>query len=406
MNLYPVILAGGCGRRLWPLSPEAHPKQFLPLLEGSSPLQATLRRLQAIGGAQPATVVASVEHRFLVASQVKAMGHVLRRLYLEPCGRGTAPAVALVAQELAAEDPDAVMLVLPADPDIPDTAGFAEAVRTAGAAAAAGRLAIFGVEPRGPETGFGYIERGEALAAAPGCHDVAAFVEKPELEIAARFLETGRHYWNSGMFLFGARALLAELQRLDPELAAACGAAAMSCDVEAGGVRVIARAAFERCAPGSIDHAVLERTRLAAMVPVRFGWSDIGTWDALPETGEPRAARIVHRPWGHYEDIDAGCRYRVKRITVEPGQKLSLQWHHHRAEHWVVVSGTARVTRGDQVLLLAENQSAYIELGQVHRLENPGKVPLKIIEVQTGAYLGEDDIVRIEDVYQRTTQGA
>jgi len=487
-HLYPLILAGGSGTRLWPMSRESHPKQFLPLLEkldpglrrddvapskdgAQSPFQATLKRLEALGRVQPASVVASNDHRFLVAEQVKSSGHALRSLYLEPCGRSTAPALAVAAYDLVREDPDAVMLVLPADHDIPDAASFAEAVATGEIAARQGQLVVFGIAPRHPETGYGYIERGADLPTAPGCFRVASFVEKPELEIATRLIASGQHYWNSGMFLFGARAFLEELERLEPELAESCRAAAESCVVE-GLVRRLDRAAFERCRSISVDHAVLERTRLAAVVPARFRWSDIGSWDALWERGhaegegnechgdvqlhdvrasyvradrrlvvaigvedlvvvdtpdallvarrgetqrvreavdqikargrdEHRTHRLVHRPWGCYEDIDAGERFRVKRITVDPGQKLSLQYHHHRAEHWIVVSGTAKVTRGSETLLVTENQSIYIELGQLHRLENPGKVPLRLIEVQTGTYLGEDDIVRVEDVYQR-----
>ncbi len=471
MTLYPVILAGGSGTRLWPLSRESQPKQFIPLFAGSSPFQATLNRLESVDRAQLATVVASADHRFLVADQAKEANRKLRTTYLEPCGRGTAPALAVVAYDLLREDPQAVMLVLAADHDIPDEALFAEAVAAGEAAAAAGNLVVFGIEPRWAETGYGYIERGDDLPSAPGCFRVAAFVEKPELEIATRLAESGRHYWNSGMFLFGARTYLDELERLEPELAAACRAVAEA-SVEQPGARAIPKAAFEACRSISIDHAVLERTQLAAMVPARFRWSDIGSWDALwdraqkdadgndchgdvqlhdvensyihsdrrlvvgigledtvivdtPDAllvarrgdtqrvreaveqlkakhrNEHRTHRLVRRPWGCYEDIDAGERFRVKRITVDPGGKLSLQYHHHRAEHWIIVSGTARVTRGEEVTLLSENQSIYIELGQVHRLENPGKVPLRLIEVQTGSYLGEDDIVRVEDVYQR-----
>ena len=474
MTVYPVILAGGSGTRLWPMSRESWPKQFLPLLGEASPFQATLERLQAIEGCKPATIIASAEHRFLVKDQVAQCGAAMHALYLEPCGRSTAPAVALAAYELLKEDPEAIMLVLPADHDIPDAASFAECVQRGLPAAASGRLVIFGIEPRWAETGYGYIERGNPLASAPGCTRVASFVEKPELEIAQRLVSSGRHFWNSGMFLFGARAFLEEIERLEPELAALC----RQCVAPAqGGDIPIDAKAFSACKSISIDHAVLERTTRAAMVPASFSWSDIGSWEALwdrtskdeqgnecrgdvqlhdvsgslirahhrlvvgigledvvvvetPDAvlvarrsesqrvreaveqlksqgrGESRQHRRVARPWGTYEDIDQGDRFRVKRITVAPGEKLSLQYHHHRAEHWIIVSGTARVTRGEREFLLTENQSVYIEVGQVHRLENPGKVPLQLIEVQTGGYLGEDDIVRLEDVYQRVPAAA
>jgi mannose-1-phosphate guanylyltransferase/mannose-6-phosphate isomerase len=471
MSLYPVILAGGSGTRLWPMSRECFPKQYLPLLDGVSPFQATLKRIGRLGGVGPATVVSGSDQKFLVLDQIKRAGSTSRALYLEPTGRSTAPAVAVVANDLVREDPEAVMLVMPADHDIPDTEAFAKTVERGLPAAREGRLVIFGIEPRWAETGYGYIERGEALESAEGCFHVAAFVEKPELEIATRLVSSGRHFWNSGLFLFGARAFLNELERLEPELAAAAKAAAERCGSD-GLCRAVDRESFERCRSMSVDHAVLERTQRAAMVPAPFAWSDIGSWDALWDRGardaagndchgdvqlhgvansyihatgrlvvgigledtvvvetpdavlvakrgdtqrvreaveelkakarsEHRTHRLAHRPWGTYEDIDQGDRFRVKRITVAPGGKLSLQLHHHRAEHWIVVRGTARVTRGDQVMLLGENQSIYIEIGQLHRLENPGRIPLQLIEVQTGSYLGEDDIVRIEDIYQR-----
>ncbi|OHC69021.1 MAG: mannose-1-phosphate guanylyltransferase/mannose-6-phosphate isomerase [Rhodocyclales bacterium GWA2_65_20] len=471
MNIYPVILCGGAGTRLWPLSRESHPKQFLPLLRGRSPFQATLERLQGIADARTLLIVANQEHRFTVRDQVQAAGARPYRLYVEPCGRGTAPAVAVAACQLVREDPDAAMLILPADHDIPDHESFRHAVALGEAALHAQRLVVFGLAARRPETGYGYIERGESLAGAEGCYRVAHFVEKPELEIARSFVASGRHYWNSGIFLFGAAHFLAELDRLEPELAAACRNAAATVTQEHD-CRRIGAEAFARCRSISIDHAVLERTDAAAMVAATFPWSDIGSWHALwdvadkdahgnvtqgdvhlydvedsyvhssrrvvvgiglknlvivetadallvatrentqhvkeavellraQERDECRTHLRVNRPWGHYEDVDGGERFRVKRITVNPGARLSLQLHHHRAEHWVVVRGTARVTRGDEVVLLCENQSTYIPVGVAHRLENPGKIPLEVIETQSGSYLKEDDIVRLQDAYHR-----
>ena len=472
MKIYPVVLAGGSGTRLWPMSREACPKQFLPLFDDTTPFQATLARLP--DSVQPITIVTHIDHRFLVRDQARASGRALRTMYLEPAGRSTAPALAVVAYDLMKEDPDAVLLALPSDHDIPDREAFAQAIERGSRAAALGDLVVFGVEARWPETGYGYIERGADIDAAEGCYKVASFVEKPELEIATRLVASGNHYWNSGIFLFPAKTYVEELERLQPELAAAARATAECTTTEEECLRIDGTA-FAKCAALSIDFAVLERTQRVAVAPAQFRWSDIGSWDALWERAqhdprgnatqgdvrmhdvsgsyihaqhrlvvgiglrdtvvietpdallissrgstqrvrevveqlkvEGRSERVthrtVHRPWGHYEDIDAGDRFRVKRITVEPGGKLSLQWHKHRAEHWVVVSGTAKVTRGDEVLYLGENQSIYVGVGVLHRLENPGKVPLKIIEVQTGSYLGEDDIVRVDDVYHRADE--
>ena len=471
MRIYPVILSGGSGTRLWPMSREACPKQFLPLLKGRSPFQATLERLRAVAGLQPPLIVASQEHRFLVLDQLKAAGVTPLGIYLEPCGRNTAPAAAVAASSLLSDDPDALMLVLPADHDIADEQSFGRAVLVGAAAAQAHWLVVFGIEARWPETGYGYIERGDALASPEGCYRVAKFVEKPEVEIARRYVASGQHYWNSGIFLFGAARFLGELRRLQPELEVACQEAACTLSEDHGCCR-IDPAVFSRCSSISIDYAVLEHTDAAAVVPAGFRWSDIGSWNALWDSAEKdahgnvisgdaqvsgvsnsyvssthrlvvaigldnvaivetpdallvahrrdaqcvreaverlksqgrpecSAHRTVRRPWGHYEDVDAGERFRVKRITVDPGAKLSLQFHHHRAEHWVVVRGTARVTRGEDTSLLTENQSTYIPAGMRHRLENPGKIPLEIIEIQSGGYLAEDDIMRIEDAYQR-----
>ena len=471
MNLYPVILSGGSGTRLWPMSRELRPKQFIPLLGGCTPFEATLKRLQALGCARAPLVVSNREHRFLVQDQFRGAGSAPARMYLEPFGRNTAPAAAVVAYSMLREDPDALMLLVPADHDIPDEEAFCRSVEAATAAAEQDLLLVFGLEPRWAECGYGYIERGAPIDSLKDCFRVQSFVEKPEIEIAQALAASGRHYWNSGMFVFGARRFASELERLEPALAAACREAADGAREDHGAV-LIDEAAFARCRAVSIDYAVMERTDRAAVLPASFSWSDLGTWHSLWEAsdkdrdgnvvrgdvhldgaknsylhathrllvgigiedlvvvetpdallvarrhdsarvreaverfkgeGRPecRDHRTVHRPWGCYEDIDAGERFRVKRITVNPGGKLSLQLHHHRAEHWVVVKGTARITRGEQTMLITENQSTYIPLGVRHRLENPGKLPLQIIEVQSGAYLAEDDIVRFEDSYHR-----
>ncbi|MBI3043026.1 MAG: mannose-1-phosphate guanylyltransferase/mannose-6-phosphate isomerase [Betaproteobacteria bacterium] len=471
MHIYPVILSGGSGTRLWPMSRESCPKQFLPLLNGRSPFQATLGRLNGFKGLQPPLIVTNQEHRFLALDQIKATGITPLGVYLEPFGRNTSPAAAVAAISLLSDDPDAIMLVLPADHDIPDEQAFRQAVSAGTAAAQAQRLVVFGVEARWPETGYGYIERGEPLGQLEGCYQVARFVEKPEFELARRFVESGRHYWNSGIFLFSAARFIGELRRFQPEVEAVCQDVAGNLIEDHGCCRIDA-AHFARCRSISIDYAVLEHTEAAAVVPGAFRWSDIGSWNALWEAADKdaqgnvtqgdvhvdgvsgsciyatqrmvvaiglenlviaetpdallvagrneaqrvreaverlrsegrtqcRAHRTVYRPWGCYEDVDSGDRFRVKRITVNPGAKLSLQLHHHRAEHWVVVSGTARITHGEEVTLLTENQSTHIPLGVRHRLENPGKIPLQIIEIQSGAYLAEDDIVRIEDAYHR-----
>jgi mannose-1-phosphate guanylyltransferase/mannose-6-phosphate isomerase len=470
-DIHPVVLSGGSGTRLWPLSREAMPKQFLPLTDGRSPFQATLSRLKSIERCAPPVVVANKEHRFLLADQFRAMACTPGTLYLEPFGRNTAPAAGVVAYALMERDPAAMMLLVPADHEISDDLAFQSAVLAGADAAAAGSLVVFGIEPRWAEPGYGYIERGEKLEASPGCYRVSSFIEKPELEIAQALVEGGRHYWNSGIFLFKAARFVEELERFEPVLAQACRAVALE-TLEEDGVRAISEASFTRCRSVSIDYAVIERTDAAVVVPAPFAWSDIGSWHSLwdgstkdahgnvtmgdvyldgvknsylrsshrlvvgigvedvvvvetpdalliarqGDTGRVRDAvehlkatkrneclvhRRVHRPWGYYEDIDQGERFRVKRITVNPGAKLSLQLHHHRAEHWVVVRGTARITRGDKSMLLTENQSTYIPVGVHHRLENPGKLPLQIIEVQSGAYLEEDDIVRLEDSYHR-----
>jgi mannose-1-phosphate guanylyltransferase/mannose-6-phosphate isomerase len=466
-----VILSGGSGTRLWPLSRRSMPKQFLPLLGPESPLQATLARLQGMPDSERPILVTGTEHRFIVAEQLRMSGVAPHSILLEPEGRNTGPAIAAAALSVLSEDPDAHLLVLPADHHVSDLEAFHSAVSSGMDASAAGYFSIFGIPPLWPEPGYGYVRRGTGIEGLPGCHRVDQFIEKPEAEIAARLCESGEYLWNSGMFVLPAALVVAELESLQPLLVASCRQAVANAKHEGDFVRLDA-AAFARCPPVSIDHALMEHTGRAAMVRADFAWSDIGSWKALWETqdhdksgnvvagdvhtdgarncyihsssrmlvgigiedlvivetpdavlvtgrdevhrvgplierlrergrSECTTHRTVYRPWGTYEDIDSGHRFRVKRITVTPGGKLSLQIHHHRAEHWVVVSGTARVTRGEEVLLLTENQSTYIPVGTAHRLENPGRIPLQIVEVQSGAYVGEDDIVRIEDVYSR-----
>jgi mannose-1-phosphate guanylyltransferase / mannose-6-phosphate isomerase len=466
--LVPVILSGGAGTRLWPLSRELYPKQLLPLVGKHTMLQDTLLRLDGLAIAAP-VVVCNEAHRFLVAEQLRVIKRAAQAIILEPAGRNTAPAIALAAHAArkAAGD-DALLLVLPADHVIRDAAAFRSAVQVAAASAAAGSLATFGVVPQSPETGYGYIRRGAAAGAAFG---IAQFVEKPDAARAAEFLASGDYYWNSGMFLFGAGRYLAELARHAPDIAAACEQAFEGATHDLDFTRVEAKA-FAACRSESIDYAVMEKTEQAVVVPLDAGWSDVGSWSSLQaaceadadgnvlqgdviaedtsgcyvhaesrlvatvglrdhvvvETkdavlvaprdkaqdvkslvnrikatgrGEHLLHREVFRPWGSYDSLENGERFQVKRLSVRPGAVLSLQLHHHRAEHWVVVSGTARITKEDEVFLLEENQSTYIPIGVKHRVENPGKIPLHIIEVQSGGYLGEDDIVRFEDQYGR-----
>jgi len=466
--LQPVIMAGGSGSRLWPLSRQLNPKQFLALVSPEMTLlQATIQRLEGLDAAAP-HLICNEEHRFLAAEQLRQLGLEVDIL-LEPVGRNTAPAIALAALHSIAEGEDPVLLVLAADHLIRDTAAFQQSVHQAMPLAYAGKLVTFGIVPTHPETGYGYIEQGGVLE--EGGFAVSRFVEKPDAVTAADYLTQGNFFWNSGMFLFRASVYLAELEKFRPDILAACRKAHESCQRDMHFIRVD-RDAFAACPDDSIDYAVMEKTEQAAMVPLDGGWSDIGSWAALWEVSDKDDAgnvlngdvlahqcrdihihadsrlvtavgvqdlvivetkdavlvahrdqvqdvknvveqlcrdgrqehinhREVYRPWGMYDSIDNGHRYQVKRITVKPGAKLSTQMHHHRAEHWIVVSGTAKVCIGGETVLLTENQSTYIPVGQIHSLENPGRIPLELIEVQSGAYLGEDDIVRFDDQYGR-----
>ena len=487
MTLQPIILSGGSGTRLWPLSREHYPKQLLTFVGEHSLLQATALRVNDLAVTQsaditmaPPLIVCNEEHRFLVAEQVRELGKGEAGIILEPLGRNTAPALTLAALALEKAGDDPVMLVMPADHVIRDQAAFNAAVITAAGLAGAQYLVTFGIVPAGPETGYGYIRLGEAVAgAAAPAHRVAAFVEKPDLATAQSYVDAGDYLWNSGLFVMKASVWLKAMAHYRPDIVAACRRAYEGGARDSDFYRVD-KAAFTACASDSIDYAVMEKLALepagglrAAVVPLAAGWSDVGAWPAIWDVGvadadgnvskgdvlaystrnsllyaehrlvavvglddmvvvetadavmvahksqaqdvkkivehlkagnrsERLTHRRVYRPWGSYEGIDAGERFQVKRIVVKPGAALSLQMHHHRAEHWIVVRGTAKVTRGTEAFLLTENQSTYIPIGVQHRLENPGTLPLEIIEVQSGAYLGEDDIVRFEDVYGRS----
>ena len=471
MKIQPVILSGGSGTRLWPLSRKMFPKQFINLHGTRTMLQETLCRLDGLDLAAP-VVVCNEDHRFIVAEQLRQMEVSRPSILLEPVGRNTAPAIALAAlHEQASGGEDTLLLVLSADHVIPDAKAFRAAVEQAVEPARQGRLATFGIVPDKAETGYGYIRKGGELSNS--IHEIDRFVEKPDQATAEAYLESGDYLWNSGMFLFSAGAFLAELEQYHPEILAATRKAMQQEQRDLDFIRVDEEA-FAACPAESIDYAVMEKTDRAVVVPLDAGWNDIGSWSALWDVndkdgqgnsihgdvllvdarnnlamsesrllaavgvddlimvetkdavlvahkdksqevkqiveqlkaaGRPETDfhRVVYRPWGCFDSIEEGERFKVKRISVKPGAKLSLQMHHHRAEHWVVVSGTARVQRGEETRILTENDSIYIHVGEKHSLENPGKMPLELIEVQTGSYLGEDDIVRFEDRYGRET---
>jgi len=470
-NIIPVILSGGSGTRLWPLSRALYPKQLQPLASDRSMLQETALRVRADDLFEGPLIVASNEHRFIIAEQLRQVGVAPKGIMLEPAARNTAPAAAAAALSLSDDDPAALVLLMPSDHVVQDVDAFRRAVATAAVAAARGALVTFGIAPRTPETGYGYICRGQELEQCPGCYRVAEFVEKPALARAEQYVASGGWFWNGGIFLFSATAFLDELERLHPTMLAACRQALELGRNDLDFFRLDGDA-FATASSQSIDYAVMEHTTAAAVVPVEMGWSDIGSWSALWETGdrdkqgnvlvgdvtvrdvrnsylrtdgqlvaaiglddvviiansdtvlavakdraqdvgklaeelrtagrsEPLVHPLVYRPWGSFEGVDAADGFQVKRLVVNPGARISLQKHRHRAEHWVVVGGIARVTCGDKTFMLGANESTYIPAGTLHRLENPGTEPLRIIEVQTGDYLGEDDIIRVDDEYGR-----
>ena len=480
MQLQPVILSGGSGTRLWPLSREQYPKQLLALAGDDTMLQATATRLDGLAGVcevdDRPIVVCNEDYRFMTAEQLRAIGKATDRIILEPVGRNTAPALTLAALLSVEGGEDPLLLVMPADHVIGNRTAFQQAVATGAAQAAQGAMVTFGIVPEHAETGYGYIRCGEACA--DGVRAIAEFVEKPDAATAQAYLASGDYLWNSGIFLVRAGTWLNAMAQLQPSMLAACDRSMAGHRRDTDFVRVDA-AAFRECPSDSIDYAVMEHLAgrddlgiAGVVVPLAAEWSDLGAWDALWQIADkdaqgnacqgdvlledvqgslviatdrmvacvgvsdvvvvetpdavmvldksrtqevkkivarlkaekrPQASahRKIHRPWGYYDSIDHGERFQVKRIVVNPGASLSLQMHHHRAEHWIVVSGTARVTRGEETFLLSENQSTYIPLGTTHRLENPGRLPLEMIEVQSGSYLGEDDIVRFEDTYGR-----
>ena len=465
--MIPVILSGGSGTRLWPLSRGQYPKQFLPLVSSHTMIQETVLRLEGLDGLQAPIAVCNEDHRFMMAEQLREIDIKPAAIILEPVGKNTAPAVAMAALTAASEND--VLLVLPADHVIADLPAFHLAVAQAQALAEQGFLVTFGIVPTEPETGYGYIQRDTLRHGS--AYRVAAFVEKPDVETAKRYLLGGDFYWNSGMFAFKAGTFLSELEKFNPAMLASCRQALNAAKVDLDFVR-LDKALFSACPADSIDYAVMEKTEQAVVIPLDAGWNDVGSWSALWDVTDKDASgnaisgdvltvdtqnsfihaqdklvavigvydlivvetadavmiapkdrvqevkeivaqlkergrseadihRKAYRPWGHYDLVDKGDRHQTKRIVVKPGGKLSVQQHHHRAEHWVVVKGTALVTKGDEKLLITENESIYIPLGIIHCLENPGVIPLEIVEVQSGSYLGEDDIVRFDDQYGR-----
>ncbi|UZJ38157.1 mannose-1-phosphate guanylyltransferase/mannose-6-phosphate isomerase [Prosthecochloris sp. SCSIO W1103] len=476
--IIPVILSGGSGTRLWPLSRAQYPKQLLALAGDRTMLQETVARVEGIADTGSVYCVCNEDHRFMVAEQLRQVTDDLGDIILEPVGRNTAPAAAVAALRIQEKFPDAIMLLLPADHLIQDTDAFVKAVRLGCKAAEEGTLVTFGIVPDAPETGYGYIKAAMSYknGVDKGVHPVEEFVEKPGRETAEKYVKSGEYFWNSGMFLFKASTYLEELELYNPEILAVCKASLGKAADDLDFLR-LDEESFSVCPSDSIDYAVMEKTMHAAVVPLDAGWSDVGAWSALwgvkerdssgnvvkgdvllhdvqnsfiqassrmvaaigvddhvivetPDAvlvaskdsvqdvktiverlkSEGRDEVITHvrvnRPWGSYETVDRSDRFLVKRIIVKPGSALSLQKHYHRAEHWIVVKGTARITVGDEEVILREDQSTYIPLGTKHRLENPGKIPLELIEVQTGSYLGEDDIERFDDKYGRSTVSA
>lgn len=462
--LLPVIMAGGTGSRLWPMSRELHPKQFLRLHSLHSMLQETLKRLDGVEVSEP-VVICNEDHRFMVAEQLRQIDMLSHNIILEPIGRNTAPAIALAALNAIAQGHDPIMLVLAADHIIKDVATFHHAIEAAIPYAAGQSLVTFGIVPSGPETGYGYIQRGESTGENAEASSVKRFVEKPDLATAQSYVDSGEYFWNSGMFMFRAKRYLEELERFRPDILDACRLSLADTECDKNFINVNYDA-FSSCPDESVDYAVMEKTHDAVMIPLDAGWSDVGSWSALWEvsqkdeagnalTGdtflhntrdcyintdeklvaavgvdnlvivntkdavlvvdkskvqdvkkvvehlkkhkrsEYRRHREVYRPWGICDLLVDEKRFNVNRITVNPGEAFSLQMHHHRTEHWVVLAGTARVTTGDKTFLLTENQSTFIPIGVIHRLENPGNIPLELIEVQAGSYLGDDDIIRI-----------
>jgi len=463
-------MAGGTGSRLWPMSRELHPKQFLRLHSLHSMLQETLKRLDGVEVSEP-VVICNEDHRFMVAEQLRQIDMLSHNIILEPIGRNTAPAIALAALNAIAQGHDPIMLVLAADHIIKDVATFHHAIEAAIPYAAGQSLVTFGIVPSGPETGYGYIQRGESTGENAEASSVKRFVEKPDLATAQSYVDSGEYFWNSGMFMFRAKRYLEELERFRPDILDACRLSLADTECDKNFINVNYDA-FSSCPDESVDYAVMEKTHDAVMIPLDAGWSDVGSWSALWEvsqkdeagnalTGdtflhntrdcyintdeklvaavgvdnlvivntkdavlvvdkskvqdvkkvvehlkkhkrsEYRRHREVYRPWGICDLLVDEKRFNVNRITVNPGEAFSLQMHHHRTEHWVVLAGTARVTTGDKTFLLTENQSTFIPIGVIHRLENPGNIPLELIEVQAGSYLGDDDIIRIKDHYGR-----